>query len=130
MSLTAQQLVDARYYCGYSVTGNAALSQFRELAYSDVSYLGISLDLRLANLSTEEEFRMTTYFLPNLALREAEIQTASTNLDTAIAAVWTRNRDEVGDRMGLFKSLRMSLCHFLGFPPGSGLVAGNKLVRS
>jgi len=65
--------------------------QFVRLVYSDVSYLGLSLDYSLANLSAEEENTLTTYFLANLAKREQEIQDAACNLDTDVAAVWTHS---------------------------------------
>lgn len=129
MALTAQQLVDVRRYMGYSVTGNTATESYAELVYSDVSYFGISLDTRLANLSTEEEFTVTSYFLLNLPLREAEIQAAADNLDTDRAAVWTRNKIEVADRRELFSRLRLDLCSFLGFAPGRGLQTG-RMVRA
>lgn len=121
---------------GYSVTGSAAYAPYRELVYSDVSYMGIALDDpvgqggRLQNLSVEEESRITGYFLKNLYLREQEIQNATENLDTDKAAIWTHNKGEMGERIAAFTSLRVALCHFLGFPPGSGLRTGNVLVRS
>jgi hypothetical protein len=130
MALTAQQLVDVRRYCGYSLAGNTAFQPFRELVYSNVSYFGISLDNRLANLSTEEEFTITSYFLLNLPLREAEVQAAAGNLDTDIAAVWTRNKSEVSDRRAMFTLLRLELCSFLGFAPGRGLQGGTRLARA
>lgn len=136
MALTAQQRVDIRYYMGYSVTGDALYAPYRELVYSDVSYMGIALDDptgtggRLQNLSAEEETRIVDYFLTNLALREQEIQDAAANLDTDKAAVWTRNRSEVSDRQMLFLQLRLDLCYFLGFAAGPGLRGGNRLVRA
>lgn len=137
-SLTAQQLVDVRYFMGYSVTGSstpylgsaAAPSTFRELAYSDTDYMGLSLDYRLATLSAEEISRVTGYFLLNLYLREAEIQTAAANLDTDKAAAWTHNRDEVAHRTSLFTALRRDLCRFMGFAGGSALTRRNQLVRA
>ena len=128
MTLSAQQLVDVRRYCGYSLSGDPAYYQAREMVFSDVSYMGLSLDVRLANLSAEEENTLTSYFLTNLALREAEIQSASANLDTDSAAVWKHNKNEVADRKALFKDLRRELCTFLGFAPGPAL-ASARLVR-
>jgi hypothetical protein len=130
MTLSAQQLVDCRRWMGYSVSGNDASNPFRELVYSDVSYMGLSLDYRLANLSAEEENTVTTYFLTNLAKREQEIQDAACNLDTDVAAVWTHNKNEISDRTGLFNSLRRDLCTFLGFKPGPNLAVTNRLVRA
>ena len=131
MALTDQQLADTRYYMGYSVAGNSTASPFRELAYSDVSYMGLSLDYRLADLADVEEARLTGFFLLNLALREAEVQAAAANLGTASASVWTHNKNEIAERRGLYTALRLELCRFLGFPPGSGLAqTGNQLLRS
>lgn len=135
MALTSAQIVAIRYYMGYSVTGDAAYAPYRELAYSDVSYMGIALDDptgqggRLQNLSVDEEAKITGFFLPNLAAREQEIQCAAGNLGTDIAAVWTRNKNEIGDRTALFTRLRLDLCLFLGFPPGQKLTAGNRVGR-
>lgn len=131
MTLTAQQLVDVRYYCGYSVRGDLEYAPFRELAYSNVSYMGISLDGdslgvggRLAHLTPEEESRITGYFLTNLALREAELESATATLNVGSAGPFTRNPNEMPERERRFRSLRIALCRFLGFPPGSALRTG------
>jgi hypothetical protein len=129
MALTAQQLVDLRFFMGYSVTGNTTSAPFRELVYSDVSYFGLSIDYRLANLSQEEENVVTSYFLPNLYSRRNEIQSAAENLDTDKAAIWTRNRAEVSDRTALYNALRRELCSFLGFEPGPMITASNRVMR-
>jgi hypothetical protein len=115
---------------GFSVSGNDASNPFRELVYSSVSYMGLSLDYRLANLSPEEESTLTTYFLANLYKREQEIQDAACNLDTDEAAIWKHNKNEVADRTALFNSLRRQLCTFLGFDPGPQLGWGNRIVRA
>lgn len=130
MALTAQQLVDCRRFMGYSVSGNSTSQPFRELVYSDVSYMGLSLDYRLANLSAEEEGVVIATYLTPLALREQEIQGAAGNLDTDQAAVWKRNASEVSDRIALFNYLRRQLCTFLGFAPGPQLGGGNRVVRA
>jgi hypothetical protein len=115
---------------GYSVSGNDTSNPFRELVYSDVSYMGLSIDYRLANLSAEEEGTVINYYLANLTKREQEIQDASCNLDTDQAAVWKHNKQEVSDRRDLFNQLRFDLCNFLGFSPGRGLANTNRLVRA
>jgi hypothetical protein len=130
MTLSAQQIVDVRRYCGFSVSGNTTSQPYREPVYSDASLASLSLDYRLANLSAEEENTVTTYYLANLYLREAEIQAASANLDTDVAAVWTHNKQEVSDRRELFNQLRIDFCNFLGFSPGRGLANANRLVRA
>src|ERR1700679_2513032 len=130
MTLTNQQVVDTRRYCGYSVTGNTTSTPYREPAYSDVTLASLSLDYRLANLAPEEENTLTTYYLANLYLREAEIQDASCNLDTDAAAVWKHNKDEIRDRTDLFNQLRRDMCDFLGFAPGRALMNTNRLIRA
>lgn len=130
MALTAQQIVDVRRFCGYSVSGAVGTTQFREQAYSDVTIGGLSLDFRLSNLSPEEEGVVVTTYLANLTLREQEIQAASANLDTDEAAVWKHNKQEVSDRINLFTALRLELCGFLGFPPGSYLRPMNRVLRA
>lgn len=138
MALTSAQKMLVRAYMGYSVAGiGTSLYSTRELAYSDVSFMGVSLDGstdqpnggRLNNLTADEENRITTFYLPNLQTREQDIQDATSNLDTDIAAVWHRNKNEIGDRVSAYTALRIELCRFLGFPPGSGLKAGGTLVR-
>ena len=129
MALTAQQLVNCRRWMGYSVSGDPASQPFRELAYSNVAYMGLSLDYRLQHLSAEEETVVISTYLTPLALREQEIQGTADNLDTAQAAVWTHNPRELADRVQLFNYLRRDLCAFLGFPPGPQLASGNRVVR-
>jgi hypothetical protein len=131
MTLSAQQIVDTRRYMGYSLSGDMTSQSFREQVYSDATAFGsLSLDYRLAHLSAEEESTVINYYLANLYLREAEIQGAASNLDTDVAAVWTHNKQEVSDRMGLFNQLRRDLCDFLGFSPGRALAGLNRLMRA
>lgn len=130
MALSAKQSADVRWYMGYSVAGTGSIASSQELAYSNVSLASLRLDTRLGSLSAEEETRITGYFLPNLAKREAEIQAAADGLDTAQAAVWTRNTREMDERRRLFRDLRRDLCAFLGFPPGSALAPSNRLIRA
>lgn len=131
MALTNQQVVDVRRYMGYSVSGSVPTQSFREPVYSDRTFAGgLSLDYRLANLQAEEEGVVVNFYLTNLPLREAEIQSAAANLDTDEAAVWKHNKDEVEDRRELFDQLRIDLCDFLGFPPGPNLAKVNRLVRA
>jgi hypothetical protein len=130
VTLSAQQIVDVRRFCGYSLTGNTTAQPYREPAYSDVTLASLSLDYRLANLAPEEENVVINTYLANLYLREQEIQGAAATLGTDEAAVWTRNKQEVSDRINLFTALRLELCGFLGFPPGSYLRPANKVVRA
>lgn len=130
MALTAQQATDVRRYMGYSVSGNTTSVAYRELVYSNVAFASLSLDYRLANLTAEEEGTIVDYFLANLKLREQELQDASANLDTDVAAVWTHNKNEIRDRRSLFTALRLELCHFLGYAPGAAIAQTNRVVRA
>ena len=129
MALTSAQVVDVRRHMGYSATGNTTAQPYREPAYTNVTFAALSIEYRLSNLTADEEAVITTFYLPNLQQREQDIQTAAANLDTEKAAVWTRNTTEISDRQALYRYLRMELCKFLGFPPGSGLSATNRVTR-
>ncbi len=130
MTLTSAEICDCRRFMGYSVSGNTTSQPYREPVYSAVTLASLSLDYRLANLTSDEENVITTTYLPNLNSREQEIQGSATNLDTDAAAVWKHNANEVSDRINLFNWLRRDLCVFLGFPPGPMLASGNRLVRA
>jgi hypothetical protein len=131
MTLTNEQVVSVRKYCGYSVSGDATTQSFREPVYTDRTYAGgLSLDYRLAHLQPEEEAEITNFYLPNLGRREREIQGAADNLDTDEAAVWKHNKEEVADRRDLFDRLRQDLCDFLGVAPGPNISQVTRLVRA
>lgn len=127
--LSNQQIVDCRRYMGYSVTGDPESTPYRELVYSNVSYMGLSLDYRLTHLDAHEA-AIVCKFLDKLSSLEEEIYGASDNLDTEEAAVWKRNKSEVSDRINHYTWHRRELCTFLGFPPGPQLSAGNRIVRA
>jgi hypothetical protein len=129
MTLSSAEIVDCRRFMGYSVSGNTKSQPYREPLYSNVTLASLSLDYRLGNLTSDEENVITTTYLPNLNLREQEIQGAAGNLDTDQAAVWKRNASEVTDRINLFNWLRRDLCRFLGFAPGPELASGNRVMR-
>lgn len=128
--LTTAQQIDVRRWMGYSVSGDSTSFPFRELVYSEVSYMGLSIDYRLQHLQPEEETVVTTVYLNRLAALETAITDSSDNLDTDVAAVWAHNKNEVRDRTKLFNQIRRDLCAFLGFEPGPKLGDGSlRLVR-
>lgn len=129
MPLTAAQITDIRWFMGYSVRGSDANASTAEPVYTRAAPASVSLETRLATLSAAEESRVTAHFLPNLHKREAEVQGTAASLDTAQAAVWTRNPREMDERRRLFNDLRRDLCAFLGFPPGSGLFRSHRVIR-
>ena len=124
MALTAAQLTDTRRYMGYQLVGTTwPITDDQDLAYGPFGFVIMSLYKRLTTLSATEEVVMGTY-LTNLNTLEAAIVSASANLDTDEAAVWKHNKNEVGERIGLYNYLRRELCKFIGFAPGPGLGDG------
>src|SRR5690242_21543866 len=80
------------------------------------------LEFRLTNLSATEVAIVRRYLGTILAL-ELAVPAAAANLDTDQAAVWTRNRTEMSDRIRLLDEWRRRLCGFLGVPPGNALTS-------
>ncbi len=122
--LTDAQKVDARRYMGYPLVGDTGVSDTRDLAWGLAGVFTYqSLDHRLRSLSAAEE-AVVVQFLTKLATLETAITDASENLDTAQAAVWTHNPDEVRDRTKLYNQWRRQLCGAIGIPPGPALGTG------
>lgn len=104
--LTPAEVIEVRRQAGYP-----AVAPVTEIALAEA----------LAGLSPEAEAVLRVSFLPGLARLELAVLGASETLDTAKAAVWERNPAEVAERMGLYRSLRIALCRFLGVDPGPGI---------
>ena len=85
------------------------------------------LEYRMANLTTSETAVVTT-MLTNLNALELAVSGASANLDTDSAAVWKHNKNEVRDRVGLYRWARMELCKFFGVPAGEGLGSPGQMI--
>lgn len=132
MALTDQQIADVRRFAGYPALGtDTPADDSRDFAYGWVSP-GVwqTLQHRLTHLTAENEQSLVTVYLTNLATLESAIVGAGDNLDTDVAAVWTRNKSEVSDRTRLFDSWRRRMCGFLGIAPGPALGQGGlRLVR-
>ncbi|EJN07793.1 hypothetical protein [Herbaspirillum sp. YR522] len=133
MALSEAQMTDVRRYMGYQLAGNSMpITDDNDLVYGAFGMVTMSLHRRLTTLTQSEEQVLTANFLGRLNELEADIYGARENLDTDEAAVWKHNKQEVGDRFGLYNRVRMELCRFIGFRPGSGLAgsASVSLVRS
>jgi hypothetical protein len=129
MALTDAQMTDVRRFAGYPLAGTTQpITDEFDLVFLAFGMVTMSLYQRLTSLSASEEAVVGTY-LTTLTSLETGIVGAAANLDTDQAAVWHRNRNEVGDREALFSSWRRKLCAFLGLPPGPGLGMGNRVVR-
>lgn len=122
--LSDQQLSDVRRYAGYPLQGDVTLDDRRDTAWGWVApMIWQTLNHRLENLRPEEEFRIVS-FLTAISGLETDVLSATDNLDTDQAAVWVHNKNEVADRMRLYRMWRRELCGFLGVPPGPALGDG------
>jgi hypothetical protein len=121
MSFTNAQKVDIRRFCGYMAYG---VGQAGFQGWRFFQAYGL-MEFRLNNFAPEEETVITTIYLANLYSLETAIVGTSANLDTAKAAVWEHNQNELRDRDALFANWRRKLCDFIGVPPGEGLQGGS-----
>jgi hypothetical protein len=115
-ALTNDEKVDVRRFCGYSLYGNSTSGFLGYLFFQAEGFL----EYRLLNCSPSEAQRIRQH-LAILYTLELAVPGAGANLDTDVAAVWTRNRSEVRDRQRLFDDERVRLCGFLGVPVGPEL---------
>ena len=118
-ALTDAEKVDVRRFCGYPAYGTT-LAGIQSWRYFQ-SY-GL-LEFHMTNLSTSE-IAVARRYLGNLTLLESAVPAASDNLDTDQASLWTRNKEELTDRIRLLDEWRRRLCGFLGIPPGPALSTG------
>ena len=124
MAFTDAERIDIRRHCGYPAYG-AGHAGFQGWRFFQVYG---AMEWRVSHL-IDTEVTVVRGYLTTLAALEAAIPAASSGLDTAQAAVWTRNENELRDRIRLFDSWRRRLCGFLGIPPGPALGdAGVRLV--
>jgi hypothetical protein len=119
MAFSDVQKTEIRRHCGFPAYG-AGASGFQGWRFFQAYGL---LEYRLTNLAATEEAVVINY-LGTLATLEGAVTDAGSRLDTAQAAVWTRNPAELRERAGLFDDWRRRLCAFLGVPPGPGLGDG------
>lgn len=123
--LTDAQMTDARRFAGYAVPGTTTvLDASSDTVFVRFGTASMSLFTRLASLSATEEAVLTGMYLANLNALEGAVPLAGDNLDTAVAAVWTHNANEVRDRLALLAQWSLRMCAFLGVAPGPGLQAG------
>ena len=121
--LTDPEKTDARRFCGYPAYGAAASGNTGWRFYQAYG----ALEYRLNNLSASEEAVLRQH-LATLRMFESAIPAAADNLDTAAAAVWTHNQDEVEQRQRLERDWGRRLCGFLGLPPGPALLGQSTIA--
>jgi hypothetical protein len=117
--LSDAEKVDARRFCGYPAHG-AAPAGMQSWRYFQAYGL---LEFRLTNLSASE-ITIARRYLGTLTSLELAIPATSDNLDTDQASMWTRNKDELTDRMRLFDDWRRRFCGFLGIVVGPAITNG------
>lgn len=117
MSFTETEKVNIRRYCGYDAFGSSSNPFYGARFFRQYG----QLEFRMNNLTPEEEDVVRNTFLLNLSSLEIAIPSASSNLDTKQAAVWTWNPNELRDRENLYNSWRIKLCDFFGIPAGNGI---------
>lgn len=116
MGFTDAEKTDIRRFCGYPAygTSDASMQNWRFFqAYG-------LLEFRMNNLSASE-LAVVRRYLDTLVSLENAVPLSSENLDTDQAAIWTRNREEVRDRVGLLDGWRRRLCGFFGVPSGPSI---------
>ncbi len=124
MAFTEAERTDLRRHCGYPAYGIGAQGFQGWRFYQTYGML----EFRLQHLSGSEEAVARSY-LATLAALEAAIPATGATLDTAQAAVWRRNENELAERLRMFDDWRRRLCGFLGVPPGPALgEAGLRMV--
>jgi hypothetical protein len=82
------------------------------------------LEFRLTNLSSAE-IAVVRRYIGTMMKLELAIPGVSDNLDTDQASMWTRNKDELTDRIRLLDEWRCRLCGFLGVSSGPALTGGS-----
>ena len=127
MALTDTQIANVRRYAGYWASGTTQpVTADNDTVYMIFGITQMSLFKRLTTLSSAEEAILVNY-LTQIASLETDYLGATSNLDTAVAAVWTHNPNEIGDRANIYNRWRRLMCAFLGLEPGPGL--GDSSIR-
>ena len=106
--------VQLRKYCGFGAQTAIAFNRQEDLG---------TLNIILDGLTADEEAEVRVNYLSRLPDLEQALFDMSENLDTAIAAVWTHNQNELSDRRSLYNQWRLDLCAYLGAPVGPSLAS-------
>lgn len=115
---TAAQVVSIRSYCGYGSYASYGYVLAGQMA---------TLDEQMAGM-VQAEVTQVVALLELLPVLDTALQSASQNLDTAQASVWTHNASEIADRAKLFRMYRLRLCELFNIPPGPGISQNSNKV--
>ena len=116
MAFTEAERTDLRRHCGYPAYG-AGAAGFQGWRFHQAYGL---MEFRLMRMSGAEE-AVARQYLGQIAALEAAVPESAATLDTAQAAVWKRNPEELRERIALLDDWRRRLCGFVGVPPGPAL---------
>jgi hypothetical protein len=119
LPLSDAERADVRRFTGYPLFGDTAAGF---MGYRFFVAFG-ELEYRMTNMAPAE-LQITRYYLASLYPLETAIPAASGTLGTESAAVWTRNPNEIRERMGLLAEWGRKLAAFMGVPPGPALGEG------
>ena len=116
MAFTEAERTDLRRHCGYPAYGAGAVG-FQGWRFHQAYGL---MEFRLTRMSGAEE-AVARQYLAQLAALETAVPETGATLDTAQAAVWKRNPEELRERLALLDDWRRRLCGFIGVPAGPAL---------
>jgi hypothetical protein len=117
--LSEAERVAIRRFCGYPTHSSGAVTLQAPLYYNSCG----TLEFRIAALSAEE-IAVARSYLASISALETAVPAAGETLSTSQAATWTRNKDELTEKLRLLDAWRRRLCGFLGIAPGPALSAG------
>jgi len=107
---TDDEKVKIRFYCGFPAYGVAPLANF----WMRSTWVNGQVEFVMRALAPDEEDKVRNQFLPQLIQLETDIYNVRLNIDTAQAAVWYRNANELKERVSLYTFWRQELCRFIG----------------
>jgi hypothetical protein len=116
MAFSEAERTEIRRFCGYPAYGSGTAG-YQGWRYYQAYGL---MEFRLSHMTGSEE-TVARKYIAALETLESALAGAGETLDTAVAAVWTRNPKEIADRTRLFDDWRRRLCGFLGLPAGPDL---------
>jgi len=131
VALSDDEKANVRRFCGYPAYGAGATGfqgwRFFQ-AYGLLEYrLGQDPVTGIPNMAPAE-LAILRQYLQTLYMLESAIPNAGSNLDTAAAAIWTHNKDEVADRLALYNTWRRQLCGFVGIAVGPAMTENGNSI--
>lgn len=119
---TDAQITQILRYCGYPA--RAAFGYI--IGGSDMATAVVQINA----MSAAEQAQIVGTLLPNLVTLETAVQTTTATLNVASAGPFTRNSNELQERIRQYTWARRQLCAFIGVSPGDALSSGGRIVRA